>query len=192
MGSVKLASSDPFTFPLMNPNFFSTEFDRFAMLEAVKGARRFAATAPWQGFIVSRFGVMGAAETDDEINAAARDSVVTIWHPASSARMSPRGAKFGVVDPDLLVKGVAGLRIVDASVFVSRPGFCALLSFGSNFDECAACDPGVPYGRACVHRCRARLCAHQGGLVPEVIAVLSHLLSRSALCFVLIYGEPFL
>lgn len=121
LGTVKLASSDPFTFPLSNPNFLSTEFDRFAMLEAVKGARRFAAAAPWQDFIVDRFGVMGAAETDEELAAAILESTVTIWHPTSSARMSPRGAKFGVVDPDLLVKGVSGLRIVDASVFPAIP-----------------------------------------------------------------------
>lgn len=89
------------------------------MLEAVKGARRFAAAAPWEGFIAGRFGVMGAAETDDEILASARNSVVTIWHPTSSARMSPTDADYGVVDPDLLVKGVDGLRVVDASVFVS-------------------------------------------------------------------------
>lgn len=92
------------------------------MLEAVKGARQFAASAPWKDLIISPFGVMGAAETDDEIITAARDSIVSIWHPTSSARMSPKGAKHGVVDPDLLVKGISGLRIVDASIFVSL--FC--------------------------------------------------------------------
>ena len=90
------------------------------MLQAVKGGRRFVATVPWKDLIISRFGVMGAAETDDEIVAAARDSIVTVWHPTSSARMSPKGAKFGVVDPDLVVKGIDGLRIVDASVFVGH------------------------------------------------------------------------
>lgn len=119
VGSIKLASSNPFTFPLINPNFFSAQLDRDIMLEAVKGVRRFAAAAPWKDFVTGRFGVMGGAETDDEIIAAARNSVVTIWHPTSSARMSPKGAKFGVVDPDLLVKGISGLRIVDASVIVS-------------------------------------------------------------------------
>ena len=130
VGSVKLASSDPFTFPLMDPNYLATEFDRFTMLQAVKAARQFVSASPWQGFVNARFGVMGAAETDDEIVAAARDSVVTIWHPTSSARMSPKGSERGVVDPDLLVKHIADLRIVDASVFVSfwlLFYFCAVL-----------------------------------------------------------------
>ena len=89
------------------------------MLEAGKGARQFAASAPWKNLIISPFGTMGAAVTDEEIITAARESIVSIWHPTSSARMSPKGAKHGVVDPDLLVKGINGLRIVDASIFVS-------------------------------------------------------------------------
>jgi hypothetical protein len=44
---------------------------------------------------------------------------MTTWHPVSTAKMSPKGASYGVVDPDLKVKGMKGLRIVDASVFVS-------------------------------------------------------------------------
>lgn len=89
------------------------------MLSAVKAARKFVEAAPWKDFIVSRFGPVGSAETDDEIIAAARDSVDSIWHPTSTARMSPKHARWGVVDPQLLVKGAHGLRIVDASVFVS-------------------------------------------------------------------------
>lgn len=91
------------------------------MVEAVKATRRFMDAAPWQGFVTSRTGTMGMAETDDEILAAARAGVVTIWHPTSTARMSPKQADWGVVDPDLLVKGVSGLRVVDASIFVSTP-----------------------------------------------------------------------
>lgn len=69
--------------------------------------------------MASRFGVVGSAETDEEIIAAVRESIVTIWDPTSTARMAPRGSSWGVVDPNLKVKGVRGLRIVDASVIVS-------------------------------------------------------------------------
>lgn len=113
-----LASTDPFTFPKIDPAFLSTDFDVFAMTQAVKDARTFVASAPFQGLIAGPFGTMGAAQTDAQIAAAARNSVVTIWHPTSTARMSPKGASWGVVDNNLLVKGVNGLRIVDASVFV--------------------------------------------------------------------------
>lgn len=118
-GSVRLASSDPFTFPLIDPNFFNTTFDEFAMLSAVKAAREFVSSAPWKGFIIDRFGPVGEAETDAEIIAAARGAIVTIWHPTSTARMSPKNASWGVVDPELFVKGTKGLRVVDASTIVS-------------------------------------------------------------------------
>lgn len=103
----------------MDPNFCSTEFDMFTMLYAVKAARRFLQAAPWEGFITDRFGVAGAANTDEEIMEAIRAGIVTIWHPTSTARMSPKGANFGVVDPDLRLKKVDGVRVVDASVIVS-------------------------------------------------------------------------
>jgi len=118
---ITLASPDPFTFPTINPSFFSTSFDQYAMLEAVKTARRFVGTPPWEGFILGRFGVVGAAETDEEILAAARQEIVTIWHPTSTASMSPRNSSWGVVDPELLVKGTNGLRVVDASVIPRIP-----------------------------------------------------------------------
>lgn len=89
------------------------------MVQVVKAARRFVQTPPWEGFILGQFGVIGEAETDDEILAASRQEIVTIWHPTSTASMSPRNASWGVVDPDLLVKGTNGIRVVDASVIVS-------------------------------------------------------------------------
>jgi choline dehydrogenase-like flavoprotein len=47
------------------------------------------------------------------------ENVISAWHPVGTAPMSPRNAKYAVVDPDLKVKGVQGLRIADASVMVS-------------------------------------------------------------------------
>ena len=90
------------------------------MLSAVKAMRAFMQSPLWQGFVLSPFGPVGTAITDDEILAAAREVITTIWHPTSTARMSPKHAAWGVVDPQLLVKGVRGLRVVDASVFVSN------------------------------------------------------------------------
>lgn len=129
-GNLKLNSTDPFAFPIINPNFFDSEFDQAIMVGAVRAARRFVEAAPWKGFVTGRFGVVNGANTDEEIIAASRQSIVTIWHPTSTARMSPKAAKFGVVDPQLLVKGAKGLRIVDASIFVrfyTYSSCCALL-----------------------------------------------------------------
>ena len=68
--------------------------------------------------VLGQFGTVGDAKTDEEILSAIRQAARTIFHPTCTARMSPKNAKWGVVDPELLVKGAAGLRIVDASVFV--------------------------------------------------------------------------
>lgn len=89
------------------------------MVEAVKAARRFVQTPAWTDFVTDRFGVVGSAETDTDIVEAARKAIVTIWHPTSTARMSPTNATWGVLDPQLRVKGTSGLRVVDASAFVS-------------------------------------------------------------------------
>lgn len=89
------------------------------MVEAVKSLRRFLEAPEWNDFILGRYGFVGDANTDEEILEAAKKAIVTIWHPTSTARMSPENASWGVVDPNLRVKGTFGLRVVDASVFVS-------------------------------------------------------------------------
>jgi len=121
LGSVTLASTNPFAFPIIDPAFLTSQFDIFAMTQAVRNVRQFFKASPFKGFIVAPFGEVGSANTDAEIAAAARDGVVTIWHPTSTARMSPKSASWGVVDSNLLVKGASGLRIVDASVFPIIP-----------------------------------------------------------------------
>ena len=88
------------------------------MLYAIKTARAFMQSAPWAGVALSRIGGVGEAESDDDIIAAIRANTRTIFHPTSSARMSPANASWGVVDPKLRVKGANGLRVVDASIFV--------------------------------------------------------------------------
>jgi choline dehydrogenase-like flavoprotein len=116
-GSVSIDSSDPFDPPLIDPNFFTTNFDIFALREAVKSTRRFVTAPAWNGYTTGQF--TGAdATTDDEIDAFIRSTAVSTFHAVGTASMSPKGAPWGVVDPDLRVKGVVGLRIVDNSVVV--------------------------------------------------------------------------
>jgi choline dehydrogenase-like flavoprotein len=58
--------------------------------------------------------------SNEEFERIVRERTMNFGHAVSTAAMSPRGAKKGVVDPDLKVKGLGGLRVVDASVMVSR------------------------------------------------------------------------
>ena len=87
------------------------------MREAIRSARRLAAAPAWKDYITGPSLTPG--DTDEELNEYIRAGVSTVFHPVGTASMSPKGASWGVVDPDLKVKGVDGLRIVDASVFVS-------------------------------------------------------------------------
>lgn len=88
------------------------------MREAVRAAIRFVAAPAWKDYIIAPVGGLEDTDTDDKLNAYIQAGTTTIFHPYGSASMSPKGASHGVVDPDLLVKGTSGLRIVDASVVV--------------------------------------------------------------------------
>lgn len=92
------------------------------MREAVKAAKRFISADAWKDYIVSPVG--GVVGTEDaDIDAYVRDQVLSVLHATGTASISPRGASWGVVEPDLKVKGIDGVRIVDASILV---GFFAL------------------------------------------------------------------
>jgi choline dehydrogenase len=118
-GSVTLKSSNPFDAPLINPNFLGTEFDVFTIMEAIRSAKRFVAAPAWEDYIIQPFGSLADTETDALLEAYVRSQTTSVFHPVGTAAMSAERARYGVVNPDLLMKGVAGLRIVDASIVVS-------------------------------------------------------------------------
>jgi choline dehydrogenase-like flavoprotein len=123
-GSIKLVSSDPFTAPSIDPAFLSTDFDIFTVKEAVKAVKRLLTVHAWDGYIVGPTQPLANTSTDAELEAYVRAGASSVFHPIGTAAMSPKGAHWGVVDPDLKVKGVEGLRIVDGSVLVSwSPSF---------------------------------------------------------------------
>ncbi|KAF5328019.1 hypothetical protein D9758_018027 [Tetrapyrgos nigripes] len=102
---------------LINLNLLSSEFDVFALREGVKAVQRLLATTPFQGFILQS---TTNATTDEEIDQFVRETIIAGLHPVGSAAMSQKGADWGVVDPDLKLKGARGVRVVDASVLARR------------------------------------------------------------------------
>jgi hypothetical protein len=124
----------------------------FTLVESVKAAKRFVAAKAWDGYVISAFGELGKATTDDQIKAYVRNTGNTIWHAVGTAMMSKKGASYGVVDPDLKVKGVTGLRIVDGSVLVSSKFLLSVRRF-SHFcaafrSKCTYSGTHLPYRRA--------------------------------------------
>ncbi|KAJ7481278.1 aryl-alcohol oxidase [Mycena galericulata] len=114
-GSVTVSSSDPLSDPLINVNLFDSEVDFFIMREAIRSALRFVSHPQWADYVISPVGV-NSTSTDAELDEYTRDNASPFSHGAGTASMSPKGANWGVVDPDLRVKGLTGLRIVDLSV----------------------------------------------------------------------------
>ncbi|OCH87208.1 aryl-alcohol oxidase-like protein [Obba rivulosa] len=116
-GSVTLASSNPFDFPIIDPGLLSDQADVDVMVQAIKTAFQFLQAPTWDGFIVAPTTDLAAATTDEELAEYVRNFTSTEFHPVGTARMTPTSSKTGVVNPDLHVKNTSGLRVVDASVF---------------------------------------------------------------------------
>ncbi|KAJ3552193.1 hypothetical protein NP233_g12938 [Leucocoprinus birnbaumii] len=123
-GSIMINSSNPLAHPVINPGFLTEDFDFEVMKYAVHSAQRFVAGPAWSDYILGPYPGSDnttMAGTEEQLGQYVRQNTGTIWHPTATASMSPVGADWGVVDPDLLVKGVSGLRIVDMSVLPRVP-----------------------------------------------------------------------
>jgi choline dehydrogenase-like flavoprotein len=116
-GTVRLASSDPFAKPVIDPRYLSEEDDVATLVAGLRVAHSIAATqviAPWASEVFP-----SATSTDAELAAFISDDIGTVFHPVGTVRMGASNDPSAAVGPDLRVKGVAGLRVVDASVMPS-------------------------------------------------------------------------
>jgi choline dehydrogenase len=113
-GSVRLRSADPFAHPLVDPNFCADPYDWQVSLEAFKWGRRILGAESFQPFIKREHMPGAACRTDEEITRYARQWSKTDYHPVGSCTMGTDD--MAVVDRELRVRGVAGLRVIDASI----------------------------------------------------------------------------
>ena len=115
-GYVGLRSANPMEAPVIQPNFLSTEADRDLLLQGTKLAlelNRSAAFAPWLDHAL----MPAESASDEQLIAHIRKIVETVYHPVGTCRMGP--GDNAVVDEQLRVRSIAGLRVVDASVMPS-------------------------------------------------------------------------
>ncbi|MFN2629706.1 MAG: choline dehydrogenase [Gaiellaceae bacterium] len=114
-GSVKITSADPWTHPALRFNYLSTDQDRREWVEAVRCARRILNQPAFDEFNAGETSPGPSVETDEQIlDWVARDAE-TALHPSCTCRMGTDG--LSVVDPATMrVRGLEGLRVVDASV----------------------------------------------------------------------------
>jgi choline dehydrogenase len=113
-GYISLKSADPLAPPLIQPNYLEAEEDRRAMREGVKLTREVFAQAAFDPYRGPELMPGAQVQKDDQIDTFIRRTAETIYHPVGSAKMG-KGAD-AVVDAQLRVYGVEGLRVVDASV----------------------------------------------------------------------------
>jgi choline oxidase len=118
-GCLRLASGDYHDAPLIDLNYFSDAegYDQRILIAALRYARELAATPALAAFI--RREVLPGPDVihDDDWLAYIRAGAETVYHPSGTCRMGRADDQLAVVTPDLRVKGMAGLRIADASVF---------------------------------------------------------------------------
>jgi choline dehydrogenase len=119
-GFVSLKSADPNDTPLIQPNSLSAEADLVTLREAVRIARRVVAQPAFDAYRGEELNPGADARTDDEIDDFIRRTAITIYHPVGTARMG--NDPMAVVDSSLRVRGIEGLRVVDASVMPTLIG----------------------------------------------------------------------
>lgn len=114
IGEVRITSKDPTVAPYIKPNFLSDEQDRRDAIEMVRWIRKLASQKALEPFIVGETRPGPSVQSDEEILASYEQLGQTAYHVAGTCRMgSDEGS---VVDPELRVRGVKGVRVVDTSI----------------------------------------------------------------------------
>ena len=119
-GTVALASADPDAPPVIDPRFFSEEEDLRVLIRGLKEARRINHAAVFDKYRPREIEPGEEVRTDEELAAYIRRFGATIFHPVGTCRMG--NDDLAVVDAELRVKGVDGLRVADCSIMPTIVG----------------------------------------------------------------------
>ncbi|MFP3943051.1 MAG: choline dehydrogenase [Alphaproteobacteria bacterium] len=119
-GHIALKSADPRDYPAIQPNYLATETDRRVLREGTRVAREIFAQSAFDPYRGPEIWPGPDVKTDEEIDAWVRRTAETIYHPVGTCRMGTD--ENAVVDAQLRVRGVEGLRVVDASVMPALIG----------------------------------------------------------------------
>jgi 4-pyridoxate dehydrogenase len=121
-GEIALASADPRAPVRIRQNFLATDNDKRTIRDGLKLVRSLAQTAPLSDFVAGELKPGADVRSDDALDAYIRATAATAHHPLGACKMGPEGDRMAVVDPELRVRGVEGLRVVDASVMPDLVG----------------------------------------------------------------------
>jgi choline dehydrogenase len=113
-GSLRIRSADPAEPPEIRINYLASEVDRTANVEGLKILRRILQAPALRSFVVEEVDPGAKISTDDELLNFCRQRGTTVYHPTSTCRMG--NDPLAVVDQRLRLRGIEGLRVVDASI----------------------------------------------------------------------------
>lgn len=120
-GYVRARSTDPFEAPIIQPNYLDDPLDRQLTLVAIRLCRRIFATPAFAPYYDGEESPGSELVSDDELLDFCRHTASTCYHPMGTCRMSPYTDASAVVDDELRVHGLHGLRVADASIMPSMP-----------------------------------------------------------------------
>ena len=115
-GYVRIASSDASVAPKISPNYLSTEVDRKVAADSIRLTRRIVEAPALQRYAPEEFLPGLSFNSDQELAHAAGNIGTTIFHPVATCKMGRADDAMAVLDSELRVRGVSGLRVVDGSV----------------------------------------------------------------------------
>ena len=121
-GSVELVSADPHAAPRIRQNFLATDKDWQTLRAGLRMVREVGRQQPLQAFAAAEVAPGPAAQSDADLDAHIRRNAITVHHPLGTCRMGTAPDEGAVVDPELRVFGIEGLRVVDASVMPDLVG----------------------------------------------------------------------
>lgn len=113
-GEILLKSADASSSPAIHPNYLATELDRTTQVAGMRFSRKIASATRLAEVIESEYAPGAHVQTDEELLEAARQSSTTIYHPVGTCKMGHD--EMSVVDDRLRLRGISGLRVVDASI----------------------------------------------------------------------------
>ena len=115
-GEINITSNDPRKPPAIEPNYLTHKDEVQDLLDGVKLIRKLAGTSPLQAITLDEMRPGVECKTDAQLIEDIRNNADTVFHPCGTCRMGPDPLD-NVVDSELKVHGLQGLRVVDASIF---------------------------------------------------------------------------
>ena len=124
-GYLQLKTVDPLTHPLIQPNYLSHEAEFDVLIQGIKLARQLAQTAAFAPFIGQEIQPGIDVQSDEQMREYIRRTASTVFHPVGfnrlTCKMGVAGDETAVVNPQLQVHGISGLRVADASIMPTIP-----------------------------------------------------------------------